>query len=134
MYVLRRGLAPRPAQRARALAACDLRVNVTCRQMDSCSSSRSSTQLSQAHWFGGNSSVYAITMASSSSPVNMSGNVQALSNAIAVAILSQQTTTASSPSAVATGGPATTVQSGTDSPSSSNSASYQQGQSQRYRY
>ena len=41
-----------------------------------------------------------------SNVVSVTGNVQALSNAIAVAIMGQQATAVSSPSAVATGGPA----------------------------
>ena len=67
---------------------------------------------------------------SSSSIVGVTGNVQALSNAIEVAIISQQATPVSSPSAVATGGSANVAQSPQPS-SSGNAAASNQSQSQR---
>ena len=72
-----------------------------------------------------------LTMATgSNSNVSITGNVQALSNAIAVAIMSQQATPVSSPSVVATSGSAS-VQPGVAQPSSGNAASNDQSQSQR---
>ena len=73
-----------------------------------------------------------LTMAtgSNSNVVSITGNVQALSNAIAVAIMSQQATPVSSPSVVATSGSAS-VQPGVAQPSPGNAASNDQSQSQR---
>ena len=68
----------------------------------------------------------------SSNVVSVSGNVQALSNAIAVAIMSQQAAAASSPSATATGGPAS-VRSGADATQPPTNSAGNQSQSQRYR-
>ena len=55
----------------------------------------------------------------SNSNVSVTGNVQALSNAITVAIMSQQATPVSSPSVVATSGSAS-VQPGVAQPSPGN--------------
>ena len=72
-----------------------------------------------------------LTMAiGSNSNVSVTGNVQALSNAIAAAIMSQQATPVSSPSVVATNGSAS-VQPGVVQPSPGNAASDDQSQSQR---
>ena len=104
------------------------RVNVTCSTHDpllSCATVARATLL-LGSW-------EPLTMATgSNSNVSVTGNVnvQALSNAISVAITSQQATPVSSPSVVATSG-STSVQPGVTQPSSGNAASNDQPQSQR---